>query len=138
CLVERRLGYGGRPSRSCGRSERGTQQRARGQCATIVELVEIAILRNAVGPEIEFFDQAQMLGQVQCRFEIYHVRDAVCSSCPSTGKGEGVAGGDQAAERLVQWCVGSRGTIGERAEQLQLPEVIAAQADALGGRRSAD
>src|SRR5580698_4663914 len=42
-LVEGGLGYGGCPSRSCGRGERGTQQRARGQCAAKVELVEIAI-----------------------------------------------------------------------------------------------
>src|ERR1039457_3854355 len=115
-LVEGRLGYGRRPSWRCWRSKCGTQQGARWHCTAIVEFVEIAILRYAVGPEIEFLDQAQMLGQVQCGLEIDYVRNAVGCGCPSASEGEGVGAREQAAERLVQRCAGGRGTIGKGTE----------------------
>ena len=110
-----------------------------GAAQSLVEFVEIAILRNAVGPEIEFLDQAQMLGQV-------HVwpRDRATSemrlaaAVPVPSKGEGVGARDQAAERFVQRRARSCGTVGERSDQLYSLEVIAAQADALGGRGSAN
>ena len=87
-------------------------------CTITVDFAEIAILWNAVGPEIEFLDQAQMLGQVQCGPEIGHVGNAVCGGSPSAGEGERVGARDQAAERLVQRRARSGGTVGKRTDQL--------------------
>ena len=46
---------------------------ARGSGTAIVGLREISVLRNAVGPQIELLDQAQMLGQVQRSLGVQHV-----------------------------------------------------------------
>src|ERR1700675_3109488 len=79
-----------------------------------------------------------MFGQVHGGPEIGCVGNTVGGGSPSAGKGESVGARDQAAERLVQRRARSCGAVGERSDQLYPLEVIAAQAEALGGRGGAD
>ena len=100
-LVEGRLGQGGASSLARWRSVESAACTV--HCTTTVDLVEIGILRNAVGPKIKFLDQAQMLGQVHCGLEIEYVGNSVRAGCPSAGEGAGDGTRDQTVERLVQW-----------------------------------
>src|ERR1019366_282894 len=139
-LVEGRLGQGGR--RGWRGSAQWSQQRAWcWRCCrwTItIDLGEIAILRNAVGPKIKFLDQAQMLGQMKRGLEIEHVGNTVRAGLASTVEGEGAGAGDQTGEILVQGRAHVGGTIGKRTDKVQPLEVIAARTDPLGGCGSAN
>src|SRR5208282_3209792 len=103
-----------------------------------IDFVEIAILRDAVGPKIELFDQPQMCGEMHGGPEIEYVRDAIGVGYSGAEKRTGGCAGDQAIKGFVQRCARSCGAVGERSDYVYSLEVIASQADALGRCGSAN
>src|ERR1700723_1087720 len=123
-LVEGRLREGGRNRRG---RERRTQQRTGGSGAAIVGLCEIAVLRNAVGPQIELLYQAQMLGQVHRGLGVKYVGNSTSAGYPCAIKSQGVGTREQSREIFVQRGVRVGGAIGKRSQPLQSRDIIAPQ-----------